>query len=352
MSGVDAPGTVREAFDVEAAAGWLHAHAAAPAGQPTVQQFGGGASNLTYLLTWDDGTEQVLRRAPPGHKAKGAHDMAREFRLQQALKPVFPAVPTMIALCEDPSVLGGDFYVMSRLRGLIPRKRLPQGVPTDPASVRRLCVSVLDQLVDLHTLDVASSGLAAFGKGEGYVERQIAGWCRRYERSRTWNVPTWRPVMDWLRERMPEDAGNVLIHNDFRFDNVVLDPDDPTRVIGVLDWEMATLGCPLMDLGNTLAYWVEAGDDRVMQQLRRQPTHLPGMLTRREVVDHYAERTGRDVGSFTFYEVYGLFRLAVIVQQIYYRVHQGQSRNPAFKRFWLVNHYLRWRTGRVLRGRA
>ncbi|TBX24694.1 phosphotransferase, partial [Bowmanella sp. JS7-9] len=152
-----------------------------------------------------------------------------------------------------------------------------------------------------------------------------------------------------LAENMPASEHICLTHNDFRFDNVVLNPDNPTEVIGVLDWELATLGDPLMDLGNTLAYWVEADDDFLAQSTRRQPTHLPGMFTRKQVVEYYLQKTGRSAEDFTFYEVYGLFRLAVIAQQIYYRYHHKQTRNPAFKNFWIFVHYLLWRCKKAIK---
>lgn len=347
---LDAARPVRagEGFDVARVDAWLKQQTAGLDGLPEVQQFPGGASNLTYLLRYPQ-RELILRRPPFGHKAQGAHDMAREFGVQQALKPVYPTVPDMVALCRDPAVMDCDFYVMERIRGIIPRANLPRGLTLDAARARRLCLAVINRLIELHQVDYRAAGLDHIGKGAGYVRRQIEGWSDRYGRARTWNVPGWRYVMDWLRANMPDDVATVIIHNDFRFDNVVLDPDDPMRVIGVLDWEMATLGDPLMDLGNSLAYWVEAGDDRLQQSLRRQPTHLPGMLTRREVVEYYCDRTGFRTDNWTFYEVYGLFRLAVIVQQIYYRYHHRQTRNPAFRHFWAANHYLHWRSRRAIR---
>jgi len=245
--------------------------------------------------------------------------------------------------------MGCDFYVMERIEGIIPRANLPREVRLTPEQNRRLCHAVIDKLIELHQVDHVAAGLSHLGKGAGYVQRQIGGWSKRYVASRTWNVPRWGHVMDWLRANMPGDVATVVIHNDFRFDNLVLDPSDPMRIIGVLDWEMATLGDPLMDLGNSLAYWVEAGDDRLGRSLRRQPTNLPGMLTRREVVDYYCDRMEQRPESWAFYEVYGLFRLAVIVQQIYYRYHHRQTRNPAFRNFWLANHYLHWRSRRALK---
>lgn len=207
-------------------------------------------------------------------------------------------------------------------------------------------------MVELHQVDYKAAGLEHLAKGAGYVQRQIQGWSGRYQKAKTWNVPSGRFVMQWLADNMPEQETICLTHNDFRFDNVVLDLTDPTRVRGILDWELATLGDPLMDLGNTLAYWVEEGDDFLAQSTRRQPTHLPGMLTRREVIEYYCRKMERPVSNFTFYEVYGLFRLAVIVQQIYYRYHHKQTRNPAYKNFWIFVHYLLRRCRKAIKNQG
>lgn len=346
----DHAGAVRRGEDLDIAAvdAWLKPRVSGLSGTPKVTQYSGGASNWTYRLEYPT-HDLILRRPPAGTKAKGAHDMGREYRVQQALAPVFPFVPEMIAHCADESVIGSEFYVMRRIAGIIPRKNLPRGLALTTGQTRTLCLQVLDTLIALHAVDVKTGGLETLGKGSGYCKRQIDGWSERYRKARTWNVPRFTGVMDWLAANTPEDVATCLIHNDFRFDNVVLDAQDPTRVIGVLDWEMATLGDPLMDLGNTLAYWIEAGDDRFIQLLRRQPTHLPGMLTRREVVDYYCSKTGLEPQNWAFYEVYGLFRLAVIVQQIYYRYHHRQTRNPAFRHFWLFVHYLHRRCRRIIR---
>lgn len=340
-----------DAFDVPAVDAWLRAAAPAAglgAGPPEVRQFSGGASNLTYLLRYPE-RDLILRRPPPGVKAKGAHDMAREYRVQERLRPVYPYVPEMVALCEDPAVLGSDFYVMARVEGTIPRARLPEGVAGDPGATRAMCESVIDRLCDLHAIDPVAAGLGDLGRGAGYVARQVDGWSRRYRDARTPNVPSFEGVMAWLDDLRPRDVALRVVHNDFRLDNVVLDPDDPMRVAGVLDWEMATLGDPLMDLGGALAYWVQADDGPGMRLLQRQPTHLPGMLTRAEVVAHYTARTGLPVRHWAFYEVFGLFRLAVIIQQIYRRYHLRQTRNPAFRNFWIAVIYLDWRCRRIMR---
>jgi aminoglycoside phosphotransferase (APT) family kinase protein len=349
-------GAVREedAFDVAAVAAWLREHADDPTGldgTPEVRQFPGGASNLTLQLSYPR-RELILRRPPGGTKAPGAHDMGREFTIQSRLAPVFGYVPAMVAFCQDDSVIGSDFYVMEKLPGTILRADLPPGMTLSADDARSLCGRFLDVLVELHSVDVEAAGLTDLGKGAGYVGRQVAGWSERYRRARTDNVGDFETVMAWLDERQPDDVATCVIHNDFRLDNVVLDHDDPLRIRGVLDWEMATLGDPLMDLGGALAYWIQADDDPVFRQLRRQPSDLPGMLTRAEMVAAYAERSGVAVTpeQWRFYEVFGLFRLAVIAQQIYYRFHLGQTTNPAYEGFLTMVRYLDERCARLVAG--
>ena len=326
-----------DAFDVDAVTTWLQRHAEDPAGiegTPEVRQFSGGASNLTYLLRYP-ARDLILRRAPRGTKARGAHDMHREYVIQSALRDAVPYVARMVAFCDDESVLGADFYAMDRIDGVIPRSEWPADVPLSPEQARRLCLSAVDVLAELHAVDPEATGLAALGKGHGYVRRQVEGWSTRYRNARTDDVPDLEAVMAWLDANQPDDVATCVIHNDFKLDNLVLDPDDVTRVVGVLDWEMATLGDPLMDLAGSMAYWVEADDPEDFQLMRRVPTHLPGMLTRDEIVAAYAERTGRTVTpeQWRFYEVFGLFRLAVIAQQIYYRYVHGQTTNKAYAIF-------------------
>lgn len=337
-----------EELDVAAVDAWLKRELPHLRGEPKVTQYSGGASNWTYRLEYAN-DDLVLRRPPAGTKAKSAHDMGREYRIQQALGPVFPFVPEMRAYCSDESVIGVGFYVMQRVAGIIPRKNLPRDLALPPAVVRQLCLNLLDAMIALHGVDYQRAGLAGIGKGTGYAQRQIEGWSRRYRDARTWNVPRGEKIMAWLAANLPKEERICVTHNDFRFDNVVLDAADPTRIVGVLDWELATLGDPLMDLGNSLAYWVEAGDDFLAQATRRQPTHLPGMLTRREVVAYYCGKTGMRPDNWTFYEVFGLFRLSAIAQQIYYRYHHGQTRNRAFRNFWLFVNYLHWRCRRAMR---
>jgi aminoglycoside phosphotransferase (APT) family kinase protein len=326
----DEPGELRDedAFDTAAVTAWLSSRVDGLGELREVRQYPGGASNLTYLLRFA-GRELILRRPPAGQKARSAHDMQREYRVQSSLRPVYPYVPEMLAMCTDPDVLGSDFYVMQRVDGLILRGDLPDGMTLSAQEARELAFRTFDRLIELHEVDAEAAGLGDLGKGAGYVERQVRGWIERYGRARTDDVPAFTEVMAWLAANQPDDVRICVIHNDFRFDNVVLDPAT-YDVIGVLDWEMATLGDPLMDLAGSIAYWTQADDDEMAQLMRKQPSHLPGMPTRQELVDYYCERSGLSAANWTFYEVFGQFRLAVIMQQIYYRYHAGQTHNPAF----------------------
>jgi aminoglycoside phosphotransferase (APT) family kinase protein len=342
----DQPGELRDedAFDVAAVHEWLSSTVDVP---PTVRQYPGGASNLTYLLSYPD-RELIMRRPPAGHKAASAHDMRREYTVQKKLKPVYPYVPNVLALCTDPAVIGSDFYVMERIEGTILRGDLPEDMTLSPEEAGKLAYRVFDRLIELHEVDPEAAGLADLGKGAGYVERQVRGWSDRYRKARTPNSPDGEEIMAWLHENQPGDVRTCVIHNDFRFDNVVL--DDQLDVVGVLDWEMATLGDPLMDLAGSLAYWIQADDDEVAQAARRQPSHLPGMPTRRELVAYYCDRMGLDAGNWLFYDVFGGFRLAVIMQQIYYRFHSGQTHNPAFANLEMFVNYLFARCDKKLSG--
>jgi len=329
---IDAPANVREGEDLDpdAVAGFLRKHIEGVSGEIEIKQFPSGFSNLTYFIRAGD-MEMVLRRPPFGKKAETAHDMSREYRILSALYPVFPFCPKPLAFCDDESVMGCFFYVMERIPGIILRKDIPPGILTSPESARRLCNAMIDLLIRLHTLDYEVIGLSDFGKPKGYVARQVSGWSRRYRDARTPDVPDFEPVMEWLSQNMPDDDPRPgIIHNDYKFDNLVLNPENPFEIIGLLDWEMATIGDPLMDLGNSLAYWIEADDPEELQAIRLMPTHEPGMMTRRQLVELYAEKTGRTIDDFSFYYCFGLFRLAVIAQQIYYRYFHGQTRDRRF----------------------
>ena len=346
----DEPRAVRDEdrLDVSAVDAFLKQHIEGLHGDPTIRQFPGGASNLTYLIAYGD-RDLVLRKPPAGVKAKSAHDMLREARVMAALKPHYPQVPDIFAICDDPAVLGSDFYVMERLHGIILRRDLPSGLGLDEAGVRKLCLGFIDRLVELHKIDASQPEVARIGKGEGYIARQVAGWSHRWRQAHTDGTDACDDVVAWLTGKQPaHETAICVIHNDYRFDNVVLDPDNPLDIIGVLDWEMTTLGDPLMDLGGSLAYWVQADDDAVFQSFRRQPTHVPGMLTRREVVEYYGTRTGWNVDSFDFFEVFGLFRLMVIIQQIHRRFVLGQTTNPQFAGFGQAAAYMGKRCRRLI----
>jgi aminoglycoside phosphotransferase (APT) family kinase protein len=332
---VDAAREVRagEEVDIEKLKSFLAAKVPELANQPLeVLQFPGGHSNLTYLLKVGD-RELVMRRPPFGTKVKSAHDMGREFKILSALAGPYAHAPKPIVYSEDPSVMGAPFYVMERLRGIILRKELPPSLGLDPTCFRKLCENLVDALVELHALDYRAIGLDGLGKPDGYVQRQVQGWTDRYTKSQTDDVPVVDQVAKWLDAHRPPDSGASLIHNDFKFDNVVLDPSDPTHILGILDWEMSTIGDPLMDLGTFISYWVEAADDPMMQLMRGGPSEQPGALTRKEIVERYEARSGRKVPNPEFYYVFGLFKTAVVIQQIYYRYRQGLTKDERFSVF-------------------
>jgi len=342
MTLTDQSTRIREGEELDAAAidPYLKANIPGLTGTPRISQFPGGASNLTYLLEYPE-REFVLRRPPFGHKAKSAHDMGREFRILNQLNDGFPYCPKAYVHCTDESVIGAEFYVMDRVKGVILRADVPAELNLDEAKTRELCKNFIDKFVELHNVDYNACGLGDLGKPEGYVQRQIGGWSDRYEKALTPDAPVWEQVKAWLREKMPADHHKPgIVHNDYRFDNVILDPANPMQIIGVLDWELTTIGDPLMDLGNTLAYWIEANDPPPVQLMRRQPSNAPGMLTRQQFVDYYAERAGIQIDNFDFYYVYGLFRLAGIVQQIYYRFFHGQTKDKRFAQFIMMNKLL------------
>ena len=315
-----------DAFDIAKVHNWLNTYID-EASLPEVFQFRSGASNLTYLLKYPD-RELVLRRPPVGTKAVSAHDMKREFLIQSRLKPVYDLVPHVIALCEDHSILGSDFYVMDRIQGEIFRRDVPESLSTDDISI--MATSLVSGLSQLHSVD--ASVLAELNKGPGYVTRQVEGWSKRYRNALTDDVPDGEDVMNWLLAHKPDDVDSCIIHGDWRIDNMVFDLGQK-KLVGVLDWELATVGDPLMDLGSALAYWVDKDDEPMFASLRRQPSHLDGMPTRKEFIAKYLELSGRKCDDFTFYEVFGLFRLSVIIQQIWARYKAGQTTNPAFKGF-------------------
>jgi aminoglycoside phosphotransferase (APT) family kinase protein len=298
-------------------------------GPVSVEQFPSGHSNLTYRVRLGR-LEVVLRRPPFGSRVRSAHDMAREYRVLSKLHTAYPAAPQALLFCDDLGVLGAPFYLMEPIRGLIIRRDAPAGVSLPPQTARRLSEAFLDGLARLHQLDYAAIGLGDLGKPQGYLARQVKGWMERYHNSRTHHLAEVERIGSWLGQRMPVGQPAALIHNDYKYDNVVLDPGDPTRIVGVLDWEMCTLGDPLADLGTTLAYWTDPQDPEDLREIRSAPTTLPGTLSRAQMIERYVAATGRDPGDMCFYLTLARFKVAVIMQQIYYRFAQGLTRDQRF----------------------
>ncbi|MGD1211509.1 MAG: phosphotransferase family protein [Candidatus Acidiferrales bacterium] len=299
------------------------------AGPLVVEQFPSGHSNLTYLLRLGE-REMVLRRPPYGSKVKTAHDMGREYRVLSKLHSAYPMAPKVLLYCDDESILGSPFYLMERIRGIIIRRDPPAGLPFAAETARRLSESFVDNLSRLHGLDYTAIGLGALGKPQGYLSRQVSGWIERYYGSQTHDLAEVGRIAAWMKDHMPATSDAALIHNDYKYDNVVLDPEDITRIVGVLDWEMSTIGDPLTDLGTTLAYWVDRQDPDELQKIRWGPSTYAGSLTRAQLVERYARATARDVSNMTFYLAFARFKIAVIVQQIYCRYHQGLTKDPRF----------------------
>ena len=318
-----------EELDLTKLEPFLRSHFPSETGPLIVRQFPSGHSNLTYSVHLGE-QEIVLRRPPFGSKVKSAHDMGREFRVLSRLHAVYPPAPKVLAYCDDESVLGAPFYLMDPIKGIILRRDLPAGVEFSAQTARRLSESFIDNLALLHSLDYTAIGLADLGKPQGYLERQVRGWTERYHGSKTHDLPEVEKISTWMQQHMPPASGATIIHNDYKYDNVVLDSNDITKIVGVLDWEMCTIGDPLTDLGSALAYWVDASDPEEMQKTRWGPTNYPGSLTRAELAQRYAQKTGRDVSNIVFYLTFARFKIAVIVQQIYYRYHQGLTKDERF----------------------
>lgn len=295
-----------------------------------VRQFPGGYSNLTYFLKADDQQGYVLRRPPFGAEhIKGGHDMAREYRVLTMIHGAgYAKIPQPMLLCEDSSVMGCPFYIMQRVEGIILRAQTAQNLNLSPAQLRATSEALVDNLADLHALDIDTTGLVNIGKPEGYVRRQVEGWHKRYLTAQTDDLPVMEQLYGWLTRTMPAEGTPTLIHNDYKYDNVVLDPADLSGILAVLDWEMCTVGDPLMDVGTALSYWAEAGDGTFERSFNL--TWLPGNLTRQQFADRYAERSGRDVSDLLYYYVFGLFKNTVVMQQIYARWKNGLTQDARF----------------------
>jgi aminoglycoside phosphotransferase (APT) family kinase protein len=329
---LDGSRPVREGEELDAAKllAYLSERIPGATGPLIIEQFPAGFSNLTYLLRFSN-LELVLRRPPVGAKIKTAHDMGREYRILSHLFPVYTKVPRPVLYCEDEALIGAPFYVMERVTGLILRAQPPARLTLSADTMRQISEAFIRNLVEIHEVDYGAAGLNELGQPEGYVRRQIEGWTKRYWNARTDEVPSVERLMTWLAEHLPPDsAQGALIHNDYKYDNVVLSSADLSRVVAVLDWEMATIGDPLMDLGTTLGYWVDPDDPAEWRQYGFGLTALPGNLRRAELVEHYARQRSLEISDPVFYYAYGLMKTAVIVQQIYRRYRQGLTRDARF----------------------
>ncbi len=332
---IDRAGAIREGeeLDMDRLRAHLEPVIGSQAQTLEVKQFPGGHSNLTYLLS--SGKESwVLRRPPFGSKVKSAHDMSREYRILSALKNVFPYGPVPIHFCDDHDVIGCDFYLMNYIQGLVIRRDYPSHLGLSPSQIRQQLLNFFDVLSELHSVDLVEAGLDNFGKPEGYVQRQVDGWCRRWRDAITPDTVNVDATMQWLQDNMPAESGKAsVIHNDYKLDNVIFSAENPLQVIGVLDWEMATVGDPLMDLGCTLGYWVQTSDPDFFRESRTMPSDIEGAPGRGEIIQRFQEKTGLSVDNFPFYFCFGLFRLCVIGQQIYYRYYHGHTKDERFAGF-------------------
>jgi aminoglycoside phosphotransferase (APT) family kinase protein len=322
-----------EGFDLAAVERRLREHIEAlPEGELEVRQFPSGASNLTYLLKIGD-WEGVLRRPPFGPVPPRAHDMGRESRILRKLHEAYPLAPKPYFYCEDESVIGVPFYVMERREGVVVDSEFPEGVEPDPGLCRGISRTVADTLAELHAVDPDAWGLGDLGRPEGFLERQVEGWIGRYDKAKTEEIDEVGPLAGWLSERIPRSPEPTIIHNDYKLNNLILAPDDLTEVRAVLDWEMATVGDPLFDLAVSLSYWTEPDDPQELKEVMPTVTSTPGFMTRREFMERYARKSGRDLSDMHWYMVFGYFKLAVILQQIYARWTKGQTQDERFADF-------------------
>lgn len=297
-----------------------------------ISQFPAGSSNLTYSIKIG-AEEYVLRRPPFGNQVKSAHDMSREFDVLSKLSKIYKPAPKPLIYCANETVIGSEFYLMERRRGLIIRGKSPVSLKDSKELQKKVCESYVENLVALHSLDYKKIGLGDFGKPEGFVKRQIEGWTKRYFDAKTDQNAELEKTIEWLGENTPETSGAALIHNDYKFDNVMLNQDNLTEIVAVLDWEMATVGEPLMDLGTTLGYWMSKENGEEMISMPFNPRVLMENISRRELVEIYTRKSGRDVSDILFYYVFGTFKIAVIAQQIYFRFARNFTRDKRFANF-------------------
>lgn len=350
---VDRAGDIREGeeLDLDKLKQHLEPVLGAKVANLQVKQFPGGHSNLTYLLSSGNDT-WVLRRPPFGSKVKSAHDMSREYKILSALKTVYPYGPVPIHFCEDHSIIGCDFYLMSYIEGLVIRREYPANLNLSPAQIRQQLFNFFDVLSELHSVDLVEAGLDNFGRPEGYVQRQVDGWCGRWVDAVTPDTVNCDETIKWLYDNMPAESGKAsVIHNDYKMDNVIFSLDDPLKVIGVLDWEMSTVGDPLMDLGCTLGYWTQTTDPDFFRESRTMPSDIEGAPTRADIIARFQQQTGLSVDHFPFYFCFGMFRLAVIGQQIYNRYYHGLTKDQRFAGFVKKAHALQHMCELVISGK-
>ncbi len=328
---LDQPTNIRkgEELDAESLEKFLKKEFPEWKGELTIQQFPSGYSNLTYLLKMGE-KQLVLRRPPFGADIKSAHDMGREYKILQALSKSYSKVPHPYIYAQDKNIIGAPFYIMERVEGVILRSKMAKEMIPDATTMSGIANSFVDTFVELHNIDYKEIGLGELGRPEGYIERQINGWTKRYFKSKTDEIPLLEKTAQWLNDTIPNPSVPTLIHNDFKYDNLVLHKNDWTKVIAVLDWEMCTVGDPLMDLGTSLGYWVNPNDPDWMKTLALSPTISQGNPTRNELVEKYIQKSGRDIENLVFYYVYGIFKVAVIAQQIYARYKKGLTQDPRF----------------------
>ncbi|MBZ0275630.1 MAG: phosphotransferase family protein [Anaerolineae bacterium] len=321
-----------ERFETDRLADYLRGQLPGSDQPLAVRQFGGGAANLTYLLDYGS-HEYVLRRPPLGPVAPSAHDMGREYRVLSVLHQSLPYAPRAFLFCDDPAIIGAPFFVMERRQGVVVRRSLPDEYAAFPDAPRQMSEALVDALADFHRVDYAALGLDTLGKPEGFIARQIEGWHKRWQNAKESDLPQMDAVYTWLQANLPPEGTPTLVHNDYKLDNVMLAADDPGRVVAIFDWDMCTLGDPLSDVGALLTYWTEPDDPPYMHMAAMMPVGDSRFLTRAELVERYALKSGRDVSHITFYHVLGIYRLAVIAAQIYIRYQRGQTQDQRFESF-------------------
>lgn len=317
-----------EEFDPAPVEAWIRARMPELDEPFAVRQFPGGHANLTYLLRFGK-RELVLRRPPFGPVGPGAHDMTREYAVLSRLWKSLPTAPRAYLLCEDPEVLGATFFVMERRTGVVVRNQIPDEMRHHAEAPRRVSLALVDAMADLHDVDFEQAGLGDLGRPAGFVARQLSGWKKRFELAKDVEIPIFDEVHARLVASQPEPGAPSLVHNDLKLDNCQFDPADPDRVKSIFDWDMTTLGDPLVDLGTLLSYWAQA-DDGADRSPTATLTAEPGFPTRREIAGHYAERRGVSLERVAWYEGFALWKNAVVLQQIYIRYVRGQTADERF----------------------